>query len=338
MPRNETVYGESVLAGELGRLGSYLLVTDEAPYGLCRDRLGAEPERILMPGTLEKSALDEMARDLPEEAEVVGLGGGSVMDAAKYFAFLLDRKPLLVPTITSSNAQFSDFISVRREGRPFGFKQDGWPRRIVVDYDLIGLAEPRLNRAGFGDLLFLQTALEDWRISNRAGRGEPVDPEVERAVEGLVDETILIAGEVGAVSRRGIEALMRLFEQSTELTASNPSAPIGAGSEHLFAWNLEGVTGRHFIHGEVVALGTVICSYLQRSAHAELVGALREARVVFEPSRTGVSWEEIEETLLTVQEYNRQVRHFHTVFDEVDWTEALLREVREMLSELEGER
>jgi hypothetical protein len=49
-----------------------------------------------------------------------------------------------------------------------------------------------------------------------------------------------------------------VFEAITCLVADRPEAPLSVGSEHLFAWTVEAVTGRHLTHGELVALGIVI--------------------------------------------------------------------------------
>jgi glycerol-1-phosphate dehydrogenase [NAD(P)+] len=328
---NGTVYGEDVLAGEVNRLGNYVVVTDEVPWRLYQDRFPRQPVAVLMPDTLERFALDAMVPAIPEGATIVGLGGGSVIDMAKYFAYLRGETPVLVPTITSSNAQFSDFISVRRGGSPAGFKEEGLPRHVIVDFALIQMAEPRLNRAGYGDVLCMQTTLNDWRLAAAAGRVKPEDPVLEKAIMEMVRQAVESAAQIGPVSRRGIETLMKLLEDSTALVMANLSEPITAGSEHLFAWNLERITGRHFIHGEIVSLGIVICSYLQGSHHAELRNALEEAQVMYRPDELGIGWEEVEQTLLTVGEYNRRVRKFSTVFDEVDWTPRLLEEVRGMI-------
>jgi glycerol dehydrogenase-like iron-containing ADH family enzyme len=272
-----------------------------------------------------------MVSDIPNDVVIVGMGGGSVLDAAKYFAVLKNQTPVLIPTITSSNTQFSDFISVREGGRPIGFKKEGYPRKVVVDYSLIRDADPRMNRAGYGDLLFMQTTLTDWKIASNAGKGVPYEPELGDKVTELMNRAIDGAAEIGSVSDKGIQDLMELFEVTTELTMSNLSKPIDAGAEHLFAWNLEGVTGRHFIHGEIVSLGILISSFLQKSHHEELREALDKSNVKYHPDEIGVTWDEIKESLITVDEYNRRVRKFNTIFQEVKWTPALLKDIQAMI-------
>lgn len=333
MTHIETVYGDGILEDELNRIDTYIIVTDRVPWELHQNHFAGKPAQVIMPGTLEKAVLDEMISTIPEGMEIVGLGGGAVLDAAKYFAYLREKAPVLVPTITSTNAPFSDFISITNEkGTRFGFKKVGWPKRIVVDYELIRRADPRFNRAGYGDLLFMLPTLNDWRIAAKAGKGVPLDPALEETITSMMDRAIEPAPEIGSVTSQGIELLMKLTERSTALIMSNLSKPISAGSEHLFAWNLEVTTGRHFVHGEIVALGIIISSWLQEKKHyAELKQALDEAQVIYHPSQLGITWAEVKKTLLTIEEYNQSVRQFHTVFEEIEWTPNRLEEIRDLI-------
>lgn len=331
MTHIETIYGNGILEKELNGLEEYIVVTAQIPWQLHRKYFSNKSIRVIMPETLEQSALDKIASTIPRGVEIVGLGGGAVIDAAKYFAYLKDKTPLLIPTITSSNAPFSDFISVRKGGGPFGFKKDGWPKKIIVDYELIRKADPRLNRAGYGDLLFMQTTLNDWRIAAASGKGVPLDSEVEENMVKMIEHAIDNAEEIGLVTDQGIKKLMELTEKSTSLVMSNLSKPISAGAEHLFAWNLEIQTGRNFIHGEIVSLGIVIASFLQKNDHTKLKQALDKAQVIYLPDQLGIDWDEVEQVLLTVKSYNRKVRRFYTVFEDVEWTPKLFKDIKEWI-------
>lgn len=327
----ETIYGNRILAKELNSIDKYVIVTDQVPWRLHQSHFSDNPVQVLMPNTLQKSALDEMIDSIPKGVEFVGLGGGAVLDATKYFAYLREKKPLLIPTITSTNAPFSDFISITNgKGLRYGFKKIGWPKRIVVDYDLIRKADPRFNRAGYGDLLFMLTTLNDWKVASSTGKGVPFDPILGKTMLNMINRALGSASEIGSNTSQGIELLMRLIEDSTKLMMDNLSQPINAGSEHLFAWNLEITTGRHFIHGEIVALGILISSWLQEKNHAELKQALDDAQVIYQPEQLGITWDEIKKALLTIEDYNKKVRQFHTIFGEVEWTSDRLNEIRDL--------
>ncbi|WP_222429977.1 iron-containing alcohol dehydrogenase [Paenibacillus cremeus] len=318
------------------QLGKYVLVTMDAPWQLYEPLLRIKPEAVLMVESLNKESLDKMVGNVPRDCAIVGLGGGTALDAAKYFAYSADQVPLLVPSITSSNAPFTDFISIRKNGTSFGFKVDGYPKKILIDYELIQMADPRLNRAGYGDLLYMQTTWNDWKIAQEKGIGPALDPEVEREIDRIVVSSLENAPEIGSLTQDGIRLLMENTQSSSELYMLNPTLPISAGSDHLFAWNLELTTGKPLIHGEIVSLGIVMSSFLQKSylpesRYRELRKAMDEACVIYHPDQIGVTWDEIVRTLQSVESYNKEVRGFHTVFEWVDWTPSLWKRLKDYL-------
>ncbi|WP_261130833.1 iron-containing alcohol dehydrogenase [Bacillus sp. Marseille-Q3570] len=333
----ETLYGNSIVPKELAHLDDYLLVTNHDAWQLCKGYFQDHPPYdVIMIRTLDKAELDEIHQNISKGLEFVGLGGGTVLDATKYFAYLNNQVPFLIPSITSSNAPFTDFISIQKNGGPFGFKVDGYPKRIMIDYELIGLADKRLNRAGFGDLLYMQTTLNDWRIMQEKGVGPMVVEEIGEKILEMMDSTIGNVSEIGDVTDKGIKILMENTQLSAELYMDNVRMPISAGSEHLFAWNLERITGKPLIHGEIVSLGVVISSFLQSSflpdsKYQTLRKALDDAKVIYHPDELGVLWEEIKTTLLTIEDYNRKIRHFHTVFELIEWDPGVFHRLKDYI-------
>lgn len=319
MNQHSTVYGSRILGEELSACQPYILVTDEVPLQLHRDRLTPPPSRTVTVTSLERDELDQLATTLPPDGMVVGLGGGTVIDAAKYLASLRDCAPLLVPTITSTNAPFSDSISVRRDGTAVGMKQPGMPRRVVVDLDVITAADPRLNRAGYADVLALSTAAADWRNGASRGLTSPANTDLLEAADRIVEQCCALAPAVGEASDKGIRAIMELFEASTPIT-EEPGSALGAGSEHLFAWNLERVTGRHFIHGEIVGLGVVVAGFAQGGDYGHLAETLDIAGVQWRPAQLDIAPYALAETLHSLDAYNRDARQIHSMLGEVDWT------------------
>ncbi|MCC2686280.1 MAG: egsA 1 [Paenibacillaceae bacterium] len=331
MINNTITYGSGLVREAVAGLSDYVVVTSRTPWRLFGERFNPQPAKVVFPESLEKTYLDELSATLPMEIDIVGLGGGAALDQAKYLAYLRNRTPVLFPTLTSSNTPFSDFISVRRSGKPFGFKQDGWPRKVFVDFELIRQGDARMNRAGYGDLLFMMTTLEDWRLSAARGIGAPYEEAVGNEVTRLMEQTAGFASEVGALSDIGIERLMRAFAASTEIIARHPHLPLDCGSEHLYCWQQESLVKSDFIHGELVALGMIIVSYLQGKGQETIRAALDRAGVIYRPRQLGLDWEDIQRTLLTVEAYNKEYRKLNTVFAAVEWTPELLGEIRAFL-------
>ena len=333
MKHIDSVYGDDVLAAAILSEEPYISIVDPIAWDLCKDRLPYPPALVIEPQSLERDALDALARALPLQTRLVGVGGGLVIDATKYLALRESEylTPVLVPSISSSSAPFSDAITVRKDGVPVGMVRPGMPKRIIVDYKLISAASPRLNRAGYADLLAQSTALADWRLGAELGVLE-MDQHIFDRMQALMEKAFDIAADVATGSQDGILTLMRLFEKSSALAAEKPSLPAGAGSEHLLAWHLEGTTGRHFIHGEIVALGIVVTDYLQSGNRSRLRDALDLAHVVYRLSDLEITWEQLADALLSVSDYNQSVRHYCSIFDRTTWTPAMLEEVRRRVS------
>ncbi len=330
-------YGKRILSNYLTQLERYIVVTMDIPWKLCKHLFEENmPVQVVIIDTLDKETLDRLSCSFPKVNSIVGLGGGTAIDAAKYFAYLQDLTPILVPTISSTNAPFSDFISIKKDGSAFGFKIASYPKQLVIDYDILSLSDQRLNRAGYGDLLYMQTTLNDWLIGAKKGRLASVNPKVRQRIEEMMGKVTKHAKEIGNVTEDGLHLLMENTRFSTELYKEHPDAPISAGSEHLFAWNLEMTTKKNYIHGEIVALGIVIVSYLQQfylsnSSLKILRQALEDAQVIYHPDDIGITWQEIKETLMTVNGYNHKFRRFHTVFDYVTFTSDVLANLKDYL-------
>jgi glycerol-1-phosphate dehydrogenase [NAD(P)+] len=168
----------------------------------------------------------------------------------------------------------------------------------------------------------------DWRLAARQRADVPWEDEAAAVMRRTVDQACAAASEIGAVTATGIETLMNAFRTSAVIHERMNHPQAGAGSEHLFAWTLEAVTGRHFVHGQVVCLGIVIMATLQRNDPGRMSQAIDEAGVPFRPQELGLIWEDIERTLVSIPAYNRETRHFYTICDQTAWDAGTLRAVR----------
>src|SRR5581483_700210 len=235
-------YGRAILPARSADFGRYLVVTTATPWRLTGDRLHHPPEQVFWVDSLEVDALDAAVARAPRIDTVVGLGGGMAMDAAKYVAVQRAARLYLVPSITSGNGPFTRNIAIRRGGVPVGRLGEFTPEAVVVDYDLIRQAAPAFNRSGIADVLASYTALVDWEAAARAGRGAWREDlaAISRRVCSAVEDA---AAEIGRVSDQGIRVLMEAFVDGAEQAVSSAGQRMFTGSEHLFTWNLEAVTG-----------------------------------------------------------------------------------------------
>ncbi len=191
---------------------------------------------------------------------LVGLGGGKSIDIAKYVASELKVDFVSVPTAASHDGVASPFVSLRGAGRVTSVKARP-PLAIVADVEVISKAPRRLLLAGAGDLIGKFTAVLDWRLAHRL-KGEYYG-EYAASLSLLSAKHVLNFTNI--ISSGGLEAVRIVMEglisASTAMCIARSTRP-ASGSEHLFSHALDLVANYPALHGEQVAVGTVMMAYL----------------------------------------------------------------------------
>jgi glycerol dehydrogenase-like iron-containing ADH family enzyme len=256
--------------------------------------------------TLELSELETIEEALPSCESVVGLGGGRAIDVAKFVSWKR-RLPLFqVPTAMTVNAPFGHRAGLRVQGvvRYLGYVV---PEAVYVDYDVIQSAPPDLNRSGVGDILCYHTAHRDWEIARDHGMIEPewpYDAGLVAEARGRLDSVLDHLDDIRAVSDLGVRTLMSAHRWGgTTFHDSGWNPRHIEGMEHFFFYNLEHITGKHFIHGQPVGLGIYIGSLLQENAPEAMLEALHRAGVDIRPEAMGVTWEDVESAVQTLPSF-----------------------------------
>ena len=113
-----------------------------------------------------------IAFDIDSKAQVVvGIGGGKVIDGAKYAAYLRKLPFISVPTSASSDGFSSASASLLVNGR-----RTSVPARmaygIVADTQIIKSAPEKFIYSGIGDMVSKITALYDWVYEDQKGYTE----------------------------------------------------------------------------------------------------------------------------------------------------------------------
>ena len=271
------------------------------PWELVRDQFGGEPLETAVPESMEQSVIEAQIRSMPEAKTVFGIGGGSACDAAKMYAWLRGARLLLVPSIISADAPFTKAVGLR-VGHRVRYVGEVFPEAILVDFDLLQKAPKRLNRAGAGDVLSIHTALFDWRLARDATH-EKFDEGVAARSEKLLDRLVEGAGRIRDCNEEGLRLICELYIAEVELCERWGNSRPEEGSEHYFAYCLESITRRNFIHGELVSIGVILGSLFQEQPVGRVINFLNETGVEYRPSKVGMTCEEIRRTLLKMPEY-----------------------------------
>jgi glycerol-1-phosphate dehydrogenase [NAD(P)+] len=203
----------------------------------------------------------KVAFELPKATElIIGIGGGKVIDAAKYMAFLRKLPFVSIPTSTSNDGFSSANASLMINGKKTSVTAT-MPYGIVVDIDVIKSAPDKFIYSGIGDLVSKITALYDWQFEESKGKA-------------MVDDFALM------ISKKAVNSFVRtdfktikddffLKELVDSLTMSGiameiagDSAP-SSGSEHLISHALDKICEKPQLHGIQVGMATYIMSKVQ---------------------------------------------------------------------------
>jgi glycerol-1-phosphate dehydrogenase [NAD(P)+] len=214
-----------------------------------------------------EGSLDEAARllgvldDAPVSL-VVAIGGGRPIDVAKLAASRAGADFVAVPTILSHDGMASPVASlVAPDGRrrSIGARM---PAGVVIDVDIVARAPERYLRAGIGDLSSNLTAVEDWRGSHQR-TGEGYD-EFAASIALLGSQAALEV--TWPLLDDDIEAVARgLVMSGLAMEVAGSSRPC-SGTEHLISHALDEVRGTGAgLHGEQVAIGVILTSFLRDS-------------------------------------------------------------------------
>jgi glycerol dehydrogenase-like iron-containing ADH family enzyme len=271
------------------------------PWALASRQFSRPPAALRMVTTMTEEVVEAQTTALPPVEGVLGIGGGSCMDFAKYVAWQRNLPLLLAPSIVSVDACLTEAVAVRRDGRVH-YMGEAYPREVVVDFDLVCAAPPELNRAGAGDILSIHTALCDWHLAHELN-GEPYDIALAAESRALLDRLAEKADDVRNATPEGIRALVELFWAEVRLCQRAGSSRPEEGSEHFWAYNLEFLTRRSFLHGDLIALGILLMSGLQEN---DVSGARERIEAVglrHTPEALGLSREAVRESLLTARDY-----------------------------------
>ena len=206
---------------------------------------------------------------------VIGFGGGTAIDIAKYIAYMLQSKFICMPTILSTNAFATNKVALIKNGAKVTLDAK-MADEIILDTDLVATAGTQ-NLYGLCDILSIHTALHDWRLADSAGV-EKIDSSIYRMSQNLLHNATTFALGLTAPNTLDIPSLFSMIGESGHITNIYGSGRPESGSEHIFAKELELMTD--IPHGISIASGITLMSHLQDNYSADIQAALRRIGVM----------------------------------------------------------
>lgn len=220
---------------------------------------------------------------------IIGLGGGTALDTAKYAAFVANVPYIAIPTALSNDGVCSPVSVLFAEGgRKHSFTSKT-PDGLLIDTDIILQAPRLLMQAGVGDILSNYTALFDWRLGCRENGERPNDFAYMLSENAF--NALLYSNVKTFESREGIKMLAEsLVMGGISMQIAGNSRPC-SGSDHLFCHAFDELYEHNLPHGIVVAIGTIGACHLQRRHYQLLLDFLKAYAIDVNPEHRGITKE-----------------------------------------------
>jgi glycerol dehydrogenase len=273
----------------LAELGSHntTLLTDATVRGALAGRIDA----TLQPGSLDgrtsiawldfpgectAATIATLAEQAGSCDTVVALGGGKTIDTGKGIARRLGARLVIVPTIASNDSPTSRLIVLYDEGhRVTGVELLARnPDVVLVDSEIIARAPARFFAAGMGDALSKKFEAGQCHLTQgRNFYGTLSLPTARFLAERCYD----IIVEFGEVALRQVtqvqepdDAVERVIEATVLLSGVGfESGGLSLAHALVRGFSAHAALGA-FLHGEVVAFGTLVQLVAEGRPHAEV--------------------------------------------------------------------
>jgi len=296
------------------------------------DHLPDATIHTIKPGTLASAReLANRLRDDPRVDALVAIGGGKLLDTAKFAATDLGLPMVAVATSLAHDGLASPTASLMREGVSVSYGVHP-PLAVLADLDFIRRAPAGQLRSGIGDALTNLSAVADWELSHQV-TGEAID------------------GLAVAIARTGAEAVLRhpgtiaddgfltslanaLVQGGLAMGMAGSSRPCSGGC-HEIVHALELLHPGLASHGYQGAVGALVCTWLRgdEPLFRELSAALKRHGLPRTAADLGLTTAELA-TAVAYAPRTRPGRYTILEHRELD-SVALGRHLTEMMHELD---
>ena len=251
---------------DCGLSGFRTVIYDTNTYNLPSvTHIPADQEIVLEAQGLhsEKGLIEDMMTKFVRTPDyIVTVGGGTLMDFARYSAHKLGIPFVAVPTIVSSDGFTADICSIIIDGQKKSIPMQA-ADAVICDMDIVSGAPMFLTIAGVQDIMAKCVSIADWKIASLVS-GEYFCPKVCGMAQEALDIMTRCANELAEGKAPDFEAMAytQMLSGLTMQILSNSRA--ASGAEHLVAHLVEmkprGFENAHGMHGECVGIGTLMCA------------------------------------------------------------------------------
>jgi glycerol-1-phosphate dehydrogenase [NAD(P)+] len=299
LPR-EVIVGKGTLdripevVNRLGLKGKVLVLSDAQCYKLAGKKVSDELEKAgLTPDFLlvKSMTVDDLIlveKQLKEQKPrvVFGVGGGTIIDAAKLSSASQNIPFVSIPTTVSHDGIASPLASIKGSEKPYSVLAQA-PMAIIADTEIISQAPWRFVISGCGDVISKFTAVKDWKLAYLE-KGEYYGG---YAASLALMSAKLVTANADLVAQKECEGLRVLLEAliscGVAMSIAGSSRPC-SGSEHLFSHALDLINSEHAMHGEQCGVGSILTSFLHGSNWQQIKNTLKHIGAPTTASELGV--------------------------------------------------
>lgn len=218
---------------------------------------------------------------------IVGIGGGKVIDTAKYAAHINNIPCVSVPTSISNDGICSPISVLEEKQNKHVSLGATMPVALLVPLHLIEKSGEEFLISGIGDLLSNLSAIEDWKLANKE-TGESIDDYAVLISENAalnvftqVKNYILQNKSKDQFLKDNLKMIIESIALSgIAMEISGTSRP-ASGAEHLISHAIDELFGTLKPHGIQVAFGMYITTFLRSKLGYIPKNTFQELRAIF---------------------------------------------------------
>ena len=248
---------------------------------------------------------------------VAGIGGGKTIDVTKFAAHMAGIPMVAVATNLAHDGIASPVSSLEHESGKGSYGVVA-PVAAIVDLDRVRAGEPRMVRAGIGDVVSKLSAIADWELAV-ADRGEQIDG---LAVTLARTAAAAVLHQPGTIADDDFLTVLAesLLMCGLAMSVAGSSRPC-SGGDHEIMHAIDHLYPGTANHGELAGVGALFCSFIrQNGRHFTVISTcLARHGLPRTPGDLGLSDAEFTKAVLHAPA-TRPGRY--TILEQLDLTEA----------------